>query len=55
LPASARPTVCPAAHRHSWLKLLCRRLERQVVELKQELAMKDTLSGKGRVSYSEAA
>ncbi|KAG2434981.1 hypothetical protein HYH02_011980 [Chlamydomonas schloesseri] len=33
--------------------LLLRRYERQIKELKAELAMRDTLSGKGRVSYDD--
>jgi len=33
--------------------LLLRRCERQVKELKQELAMRDALSGRSRISYDD--
>lgn len=33
--------------------LLVRKYERQIKELKQELAMRDTLSGRGRVAYGD--
>ncbi|GAX79184.1 hypothetical protein CEUSTIGMA_g6624.t1 [Chlamydomonas eustigma] len=33
--------------------LLLRRYERQIKELKQELAMRDALSGRGRISYDD--
>ena len=33
--------------------LLLRRYERQIKELKQELAMRDALSGRSRVSYDD--
>ncbi|KAK3249053.1 Kinesin heavy chain [Cymbomonas tetramitiformis] len=33
--------------------LLLRKYERQIYELKQELAMRDTLSGRGRISYND--
>ena len=33
--------------------LLCRRYERRIAELKQELAMRDAFSGRGKVSYDD--
>lgn len=33
--------------------LLCRRYERRIAELKQELAMRDTFAGRGKVSYDD--